>query len=74
MRVSEFRYAVLHEFGHEYGRVLVKDLLLTRLGSRTAEQAIAQGCQPKDVWLALCEETDVPSERRHGVGLPLRQK
>ena len=28
------------------------------------------GFPPREVWLALCAETDVPSDRRYGVGLP----
>jgi hypothetical protein len=23
---------------------------------------------PRDIWLALCEDADVPAERRYGVG------
>ncbi|HCU77696.1 MAG TPA: DUF3046 domain-containing protein, partial [Microbacterium sp.] len=26
------------------------------------------GVPPRDVWLALCAETDVPAQRRYGVG------
>jgi hypothetical protein len=48
---------------------LTRDLVLTRFG-RTADQALAGGIPARDVWLALCAETDVPENRRHGVGLP----
>jgi hypothetical protein len=30
--------------------------------------ALAAGVPPRDVWLALCIEADVPESRRHGVG------
>lgn len=69
MRLSEFRQALNDEFGEGYGRVLTRDLVLGRLG-RTADQALASGVPARDVWLALCDETDVPPARRHGVGLP----
>ncbi len=69
MRLSEFQYAVEQEFG-AYGAVLVRDLVLAALGGRTAEQAIAAGQPPRDVWLALCAAEDVPVGRRHGAGLP----
>lgn len=67
MRLSEFRTAVADEFG-DYGRVIVRDLVLTAVGGLTAEEAIARGVPPRDIWLALCDAVDVPLERRHGVG------
>jgi hypothetical protein len=27
-----------------------------------------EGIPPKEIWLALCAETDVPPERRYGAG------
>jgi hypothetical protein len=68
MRLSEFRQLVDDEFGGAYARVLVPDLVLTELGGRTAERALADGAEPREVWLALCAETDVPAERRYGAG------
>ncbi|WP_022881799.1 DUF3046 domain-containing protein [Gryllotalpicola ginsengisoli] len=70
MRLSEFNRAVADEFGAAYGRQLVRDLVIVELGGRTCEQALAAGVPARDVWLALCEATDVPAERRHGAGLP----
>ncbi|NYD66465.1 DUF3046 domain-containing protein [Agromyces atrinae] len=70
MKLSEFRFAIEHEFGGGYARVLVRDLVLPALGGRTAEDALAAGIAPKDVWIALCDEQGVPLERRAGVGRP----
>ncbi|MDH6236615.1 DUF3046 domain-containing protein [Cryobacterium sp. CG_9.6] len=70
MRLSEFRRAVADEFGDAYGRVLTGDLVLGALDARTADAALESGIPARDVWLALCAETDVPAERRHGAGLP----
>ena len=67
MRRSEFERAVVHEFGARAG-ALMADLVLPTLGDRTAAQAIQDGIPPRDVWLALCEETDVPVEHRYGAG------
>lgn len=61
--------AVTDEFGAEYGRVLTSDLVLGAVGGRTADQAIAAGVDAREVWLALCDATDVPANRRYGVGL-----
>lgn len=69
MRLSEFRFAVHQEFG-DYGRVVVRDLVLTEMGGRTAEEAIAAGMPPREIWLALCRASDVPRERWYGVGRP----
>ncbi|RFA08923.1 signal transduction histidine kinase [Subtercola boreus] len=70
MRVSEFRQAVLDEFGAGYGRVVTGDLVLAEFDGRTAEQAISAGEDAREVWLALCRAADVPQSRWYGVGLP----
>lgn len=67
MRRSEFTRAVEHEFGARSAS-LVSDLALGGLGHMTAAEALADGVPPREVWLALCVETDVPPDRRHGVG------
>ena len=67
MRRSEFERAVRDEFGSR-GSALIADLVLSRVGSRTAAEALAAGVPPREVWLALCDETDVPADRRYGVG------
>lgn len=70
MRLSEFRRAVADEFGQAYGSVLTRDLVLGPLSGRTADAALEAGVPAREVWLALCAETDVPASRRHGAGLP----
>lgn len=68
MRRSEFDRAVADEFGAAYGAVVTADLSLDALGGRTAAGALAAGADPREVWMALCAATDVPPERRYGVG------
>ena len=70
MTRSEFLRAVAGEFGEAYGRSLVRDLVLTPLGERTADEALGAGMAPRDVWLALCAAMDVPRERWYGAGRP----
>ena len=67
MRRSEFERAVADEFGARASTV-TSDLVLSDVGGRTAAEALAAGIPPREVWLALCVETDVPAERRYGVG------
>lgn len=66
MRSSEFWTLVDDEFGRGYGRTLVRDHVLGALGQRTAEQALEAGDDARTVWLALCDEFEVPPERRWG--------
>lgn len=66
MRRSEFLRAVDDEFGAR-GASLVNDLVLPGFG-RTAAEALDAGVPPRDIWLALCEENDVPPSRRYGAG------
>lgn len=67
MRRSEFLRAVDAEFGARAAS-LVNDLALGALNARTAAEALDAGEPPREIWLALCAEMDVPVERRHGVG------
>jgi len=69
VRLSEFRIAVEEEFGEAYGRVITRDLVLGDVGGLTAEQAIKAGVPPRAIWTALCDASDVPADRRYGVGL-----
>lgn len=74
MKASEFTLAADDEFGPQQARVLVRDLVLDEMGGRTAEVALADGVPVADVWVALCRANDVPSERWHGRGRPLRRR
>ncbi|ANF31093.1 signal transduction histidine kinase [Leifsonia xyli] len=70
MKLSEFQRAVSDKFGSSYGQTLLTDLVLAELGGRTANEAIAAGLPPREVWIALCKETGVPSSRWYGAGKP----
>ena len=67
MRYRELSQLVDEVLGAAQGRVLVAQLRLGALGDRTAAQALEDGAEPRDVWHALCDELDVPEERRWGV-------
>ncbi|MFN8076939.1 MAG: DUF3046 domain-containing protein [Kineosporiaceae bacterium] len=74
MRHTQFWTLVEEEFGGAYGRMLVREHVLRGLSGRTAEQAIADGVPVREVWLALCEELEVPPARRWGVPLQPGQR
>lgn len=69
MKLSEFERALADEFG-AFGRVLLRETTLVELGNRTGAEALAAGVAPREVWIALCREQDVPVERWHGAGRP----
>ncbi|WP_407342390.1 DUF3046 domain-containing protein [Pengzhenrongella phosphoraccumulans] len=66
MRHREFWALVDEVFGEAYGRTLASDQVIGALGSRTAEQAIEDGDEPRTVWHALCDALEVPEARRWG--------
>lgn len=66
MRLSDFWRLMDDEFGTGYSRLLAGDLVLAALDGRTPEQALAAGYQPKTVWIAVCEQQEVPPQRRWG--------
>ncbi len=68
MRLSEFQLAMREEFGDVYSGVLVREHWLSSLGG-TPQEALDRGVAPKVIWTALCEDLQVPVERRHGRGL-----
>ncbi|MFZ4116946.1 MAG: DUF3046 domain-containing protein [Rhodoluna sp.] len=67
MRLSDFNTLMADEFGSEYAAVLLRDLALTELRDLTGEKALAEGIEPKDIWLAICQAQNVPAERWHGL-------
>ena len=51
-------------FGAGYARSYAADQVLSTLGSRTVERALADGDDVKSVWRAVCEAEDVPASER----------
>ena len=66
MRLSDFWRLMDDEFGAAYARSLARDHVLAALGNRTPMQALESGVKPREAWLALCADMDVPPERRLG--------
>lgn len=68
MRESELRRALTEEFGDARGGMLMREHWLPTLSS-TAADALAAGVAVREVWVAICEEFEIPIGRRHGRGL-----
>ena len=62
--MTEFRDLVREEFGQVRGDSLLVDHVILSLGGKTAADAIEDGIDPRAVWRALCDEFDVPPQRR----------
>jgi len=63
MRISDFWRLMDDEFGAGYARSLARDHVLAALDNRTPMQALESGTAPREAWLALCADMDVPRER-----------
>lgn len=66
VRLSDFWRLMDDEFGAAYARSLARDHVLAALGNRTPLQALESGIMPREAWLALCVDMDVPVEHRLG--------
>ncbi len=62
------------EFGAGYSRTLASSLVLAEVGGVTADEALAKGVAPREVWLAICNMQDVPPERRLGKDIPPKEQ
>lgn len=64
MRITVFRGLLAEEFGATRAETLARDHVLSGLGGRTIEQALADGVPAKEIWRQVCGEFDIPAERR----------
>jgi hypothetical protein len=63
VRSSEFWELIDATFGAR-GRLIVRDHVLTVLGGVTASEALGRGDDPRRVWQALCDDFEIPEQRR----------
>ena len=74
VRLSHFWQLMDDEFGAAYARSLARDHVVGALGNRTPQAALDGGTPPREVWLALCRDMDVPQERWLGKEAPVRER
>lgn len=67
MKRSEFLRAADEHFGARASWILA-DLILPGIG-QSANDALAAGVSVREIWNALCDETDLPDSARYGQGL-----
>lgn len=61
VRLTEFWNRMNQQFGEAYAESLARDYVMSELGGRTVEQALAEGEPPKKIWQAVCATFDVPN-------------
>ena len=52
------------QFGDVYAESVAKDYVLSNLGGRTVNRALAEGEDAQVVWRAVCETFNVPESLR----------
>lgn len=72
MRLSDFWALMEQEFGPGYAAIVARTQPLTSLGSRTAEEAMADGEPVRLVWETLCRDLEVPPEHHWLPDVPSR--
>jgi hypothetical protein len=64
VRITEFWDRMNQQFGAAYAQSVAKDFVLSGLGDRTVQQAIADGEDVKVIWRAICTAFPVPERLR----------
>jgi hypothetical protein len=64
VRLTEFWERMRAQFGETYAESVAKDYVLSTLGGRTVNKALADGEDAKVVWRAVSETFNVPDSLR----------
>jgi hypothetical protein len=64
VRLTVFWERMREQFGDAYAESLAKDYVLSNLGGRTVNKALADGEDAKVVWRAVCEAFSLPESLR----------
>jgi hypothetical protein len=64
MRHTEFWVNMNLALGEAYAPVWARTQVMDALGGRTAEEALAAGVSPKQVWRAVADRLDLPESQR----------
>jgi hypothetical protein len=64
VRLQEFWSRLDRHFGPMRAQSVARDHVFATLGGRSAVDAIEVGLPVRKVWLAICEEYEVPARER----------
>ncbi|APT84932.1 DUF3046 domain-containing protein [Corynebacterium aquilae] len=62
MRLQKFHDLIAAEFGGAHGGFIVTSHVLASLGD-TPANLLDKGVDPREIWIELCKDFDVPKER-----------
>jgi hypothetical protein len=54
MRISDLKSRIELSFGPEWAPSFCKDIAISALGSKTVDEALADGIEAVDIWRAVC--------------------
>jgi Protein of unknown function (DUF3046) len=61
VRLTVFWERMTQQFGAAYVDSFARDHVMSELGGRTVNQALAQGVSAREVWVAVCRSLDLPA-------------
>jgi hypothetical protein len=64
VRLTEFRRRLREAFGAEGAETFARDQVLTDLGDRTVDEALAAGQPAKEVWRTVHATMNLPARLR----------
>ena len=64
VRLTDFWDRMRQQFGPAYASSFAHDFVLSELGGRTIDQALAQGVDVQEIWRAVCRTVEVPAKLR----------
>lgn len=64
VREVEFWIRLDEVLGEQYARVWAENMVLSGLGSRTVNEALAHGVDCKRIWRAVWEQLELPEQVR----------
>ena len=64
VRLSDVWERMRAELGEIYAESYARDIVISELGGRTVEQALAAGEDTKTVWRAVCVALELPPAKR----------
>jgi hypothetical protein len=65
MRLTDFWSRLAEHYGEVWATSYAKDTVMSELGGKTIEQALASGMETKAVWRAVCEhDPSIPARLR----------
>lgn len=63
MRISDLRERLMLSFGEGWASSFSTDIAISELGSRSVNEALADGYEPQEVWKAVCKAHPQETEK-----------